>query len=134
MNERRPVQLLVFEGNPPSLYRAAQRVLRKQAETTFLCVLAPDENPEPVKNTWLFSIQPIYPQLNLFIIYESRSATFDSIARFADELAQQRNAELDLLFLSDNPGWRDSRRLAAKLRALQLRLDKISPGCLVRRV
>ncbi len=134
MNERRPVQLLVFEGNPPSLWHEAQRILRRQGETFFLCMLAPDENPEPVKSTWLFSIQPTYPQLNLFIIYASRNTTFDTIARFANELSEQRHAELDVLFLSDNPGWRDSRRLAAKLRALQSRLDKIAPGCLVRRV
>lgn len=129
-----PLQLVVFEGNPPSLGQVAQRIIQRGGLCCFLCILPPGEDSEPVKRTWTFSVQPLDPDLSLFIIHEPMGRTFAGIAEFAGELAGSRRAELDLLFLSEDATWRGSRRLARELQGLQAKLETIVPSCLVRRV
>jgi hypothetical protein len=129
-----PIQLVVFEGAPPSLGQVAQRNVQLGGPCCFLCVLPPGEDSGPVKRAWSFSVQPLDPGLCLFIIHAHRGGTFDAIVEFASELAAPRGAELDILFLSEDASWRGSRRLARELKGLQAKLGKVVPNCLVRRV
>lgn len=129
-----PLQLVVFEGNPPSLGSVAARILQRGVANAFLCVLRPGEDSEPVKRAWMFSVQPLGQELCLFIIHEPANRTFEGIAEFAKELWFVRQAELDLLFLSEDASWRGSRQLERSLRALQRQLDKEAPNTIVRRI
>lgn len=134
MTATQPLQLVVFEGNPPALGSVAARIRRRAGACCFLCVLRPGEESEPVKRAWMFSIQPIDAGLCLYVIREPRGRTFEGIAEFVVELAETRHAEVDVLFLSEDASWRASRRLARDLRDLQARLERQSPNSLVRRI
>lgn len=129
-----PLQLVAFEGCPPSLSRVAKRVLAKYVKTCFLCILKPAEDCDPIKQAWMFSIQPIDAWLCLYIIREPRGHMFEGIAEFVAELAATRHAEVDVLFLSEDASWRGSRRLAKELQALQTKLERLATNSLVRRI
>lgn len=134
MIQTQVLQLLAFIGCPSSFGLVAPRVLQSGKPTEFLCVLGPGEDSSKVKQQWEFSVQPLDPDLALYIIHEPPGRAFEGIAEFASTLAKVRGTELDLLFLSEEASWRGSRKLARDLDGLKKRLEKLSKNCLVRRI